>query len=114
MLPKVIVDSLVFDGPASLSTSIREQLVTDLNEKASLSADTNWLEWWNEVVIRDAWMNEGFFKMTSTAKAQIISSDATEQHVSVTVHVDEGIQYRLRNIRFAKKACASRRRKHTA
>jgi outer membrane protein assembly factor BamA len=48
-------------------------------------------------------MNEGFFKMTSTAKAQIVSSDVTEQHVSVTVHVDEGMQYRVRDIRFAKK-----------
>ena len=103
VLPKVIVDSLVFDGPASLPTSIREQLVTDLNEKTSLSADTHWLEWWNDVVIRDAWMNEGFFKMTSRAEATIVSSDATEQHVSVTVHVDEGMQYRLKDIRFAKK-----------
>jgi hypothetical protein len=100
--PRVIVDSLVFDGPTSLPTSIREQLVTDLNEKTSLSADTNWVEWWNDVVIRDAWMNEGFFKMTSTAKAQIIRSDAIEQHVAVTVHVDEGIQYRLKDIRFGK------------
>jgi outer membrane protein assembly factor BamA len=48
-------------------------------------------------------MDEGFFKMTSTAKAQIISSNATEQHVSVTVHVDEGLQYRLKDIRFGKK-----------
>src|SRR5580692_8995268 len=100
--PRVIVDSLVFDGPTSLPASIREQLVTDLNEKTSLSADPNWLEWWKNVVITDAWMNEGFFKMTSTAKVQIIRSDAIEQHVAVTVHVDEGIQYRLKDIRFAK------------
>ena len=54
-------------------------------------------------MVKDAWRDEGFFKMTSTAEAQVVSSDATEQHVSVTVHVDEGIQYRLRDIRFAKK-----------
>jgi hypothetical protein len=102
-LPKVIVDSVVFDGPTSLPSSIREQLVADLREHSAPSAGTDWLEEWSEGAMRDAWMNEGFFKMTSTAKAQIISSDATEQHVSVTVHLDEGIQYHLRDIRFAKK-----------
>ena len=102
VLPKVVVDSVVLDGPTSLPKSIREQLVADLREHSAPSAGTDWLEEWSEGAMRDAWMNEGFFKMTSTAKAQIISSDATEQHVSVTVHLDEGIQYRLRDIRFAK------------
>jgi hypothetical protein len=101
--PKVIVDDVVFDGQTSLLKSIREQLVADLREHSAPSAGTDWLEEWSEGAMRDAWMNEGFFKMTSTAKAQIISSDATEQHVSVTVRVNEGIQYRLRDIRFAKK-----------
>ena len=102
ILPKVIVDSVVFDGPISLPASIREQLIADLKEHAALSSGSEWLEDWNEVAVRGAWMDEGFFKMTSTAKAQIISSDATEQHVSVTVHVDEGMQYRLKDIRFTK------------
>ena len=98
VFPKVIVDSVVFDGPTSLPASTREQLVSDLKEHAG----THWLNEWNEVAIRGAWMDEGFLKMTSAAKAQIISTDATEQHVSVTVHVDEGIQYRLKDIRFTK------------
>jgi hypothetical protein len=102
ILPKVIVDSVVFDGPTSLPKSIREQLVADLREHSAPSAGTDWLEEWNDGAIRDAWMDEGFFKMTSTSKAQIISSDGTEQHVSVTVHADEGMQYRLRDIRFGK------------
>jgi len=102
VLPKVIVDSVVFDGQTSLPASSREQLVADLKEHAAQSAGSEWLEEWNEVAIRGAWMDEGFFKMTSTAKAQTISSDATEQHVAVTVHVNEGTQYRLKDIRFRK------------
>ena len=102
VFPKVIVDDVVFDGPTSLPASIREQLVADLKGHAARSSGSEWLEEWNEVAIRGAWMDEGFFKMTSSAKAQIISSDATEQHVSVTVHVDEGMQYRLKDIRFRK------------
>ena len=100
--PKVVVDSVLFDGPMSLSSSIRDRLVAELKEHAAQSAGTRWLEEWNEVVVKDAWRDEGFFKITSTAEAQIISSDATEQHVSVAVHVNEGMQYRLKDIRFGK------------
>ena len=100
--PKVVVDSVVFDGPTSLRTSIRDQLVAELKENAVRSGGTNWLEEWNDGAIRNAWMDEGFFKMTSTSKAQITSSDVNEQHVAVIVHVNEGVQYRLRDIRFGK------------
>jgi outer membrane protein assembly factor BamA len=102
ILPKVVIDSVAFDGPTSLSSSVRDRLVAELKEHAAHSAGTRWLEEWNEVVVKDAWRDEGFFKITSTAEAQIISSDATEQHVSVAVHFDEGMQYRLKDIRFGK------------
>lgn len=102
VFPKVIVDDVFFDGPTSLPASIREQLIADLKEHAALSSRSEWLEEWNEVAVRGAWQDQGFFKITSTAKAQIVSSDAREQHVSVTVHVDEGTQYRLKDIRFTK------------
>ena len=101
-IPKVVIDSVVFEGPMSLSSSVRDRLVAELKEHAAQSAGTRWLEEWNEVVVKDAWRDEGFFKITSTAEAQIISSDATEQHVSVAVHVNEGMQYRLKDIRFGK------------
>lgn len=101
VLPEVVVDKVVFDGSISLPGSIRDQVVADLMQQHR-SVDTQVLEEWNEVSVRGAWMDEGFFKMTSTAKSQIISSDATEQHISVTVHVDEGMQYRLKDIRFRK------------
>src|SRR5579862_2559152 len=102
VLPKVIVDDVVFDGPISLPASIRDQLIADLKEHAALSSGNEWLEEWNEVAVRGAWMDEGFFKMTSTTKVQIISSDATEQRVSASVHVDERMQYRLKDIGFRK------------
>jgi hypothetical protein len=100
-LPKVIVDDVVFDGSMSLPASIRDQLVAEIKQR-DYAAGTEWLEELNEIAIRGAWQDQGFFKMTSTVKAQTISEDATEQHVSVTVHVDEGLQYRLSEIRFRK------------
>jgi len=85
----------------SLPASIHDQLVAEIKQR-DYAAGTEWLEELNEVAIRGAWQEQGFFKMTSAVKAQAISEDAAEQHVSVTVHVDEGIQYRLSEIRFRK------------
>ena len=101
MFPKVVVDSVVFDSPTSLPSSIRDQLISELESK-EFSASSERLEEFNEVAVRGAWQDQGFFKMTSTVKAKTIRGDATEQHVSVTIHVDEGIQYRLKDIRFRK------------
>ncbi len=101
VLQKIIVDNVAFDGSLSLPVSIRDQVIADLMQKR-YAVDTQVLEEWNEVSVRGAWMDEGFFKMDSTLKTQIIFGDTTEQHVSVLVHVDEGIQYRLTSIRFRK------------
>src|SRR5579862_348351 len=98
---KIIVDNVVFEGSLSLPVSIRDQVIADLMQKR-YTVDTQVLEEWNEVSVRSAWTDEGFFEMMSTLKTQIIFGDATERHVSVLVHIDEGIQYRLKDIRFRK------------
>jgi outer membrane protein assembly factor BamA len=96
-----VIENVVFDGPMSLPASIRDQLVAEIKQSEH-SVGTEWLEELNEIAIRGAWQDQGFFNMRSTANAQIISGDAREQRVSVVVHVEEGIQYRLSEIRFRK------------
>ena len=101
VLPKVVIDSVVFDGPISLPNSVREQLVAELKQH-KFNVSVNWLAEIQEVAIEGAWRDEGFFKVVTSAQAQIVSDDSVEQHVSVIVHVHEGIQYRLKNLRFRK------------
>ena len=100
VLPKVVIDSVVFDGQISLPDSAREQLVTELKQHDFYGS--SWLAEIQEVAIEGAWRDEGFFKVVTSAQAQIVSDGSVEQHVSVVVHVDEGIQYRLKDIRFRK------------
>ena len=99
--PTVVIDSVVFEGPISLPDSAREQLVAELKQH-KVGASSEWLAEVQEVSIRGAWQDQGFFKAASSAQAQIISNDSVEQHVSLLVHIEEGIQYRLTDIRFRK------------
>lgn len=91
---KVVIDAVKFDGPIHLPDSVREQLISELKQQ-EFDEDRDWLRVIQEVPIRGAWQNQGYFKVASTAEAQVISDDSNIQHVSVTVHVDEGLQYRL-------------------
>ncbi len=50
--------------------------------------------------MRDAWQNRGYFKVYLTAEARSLGGNSTEERFLVTAHVEEGLQYHLRDIRF--------------
>jgi outer membrane protein assembly factor BamA len=96
--PTVVIDEVRFDGPIRLPAPAQEQLVAELKQ-GIFKADSAWLEetQWS---IRGAWAGEGYFKAEPTARAVVMSADKTGQHVRLTVHVDEGLQYTLGDIQF--------------
>ncbi|MFZ0882268.1 MAG: hypothetical protein WAN14_02635 [Candidatus Acidiferrales bacterium] len=93
----VVIDDVKFDGPIDLQDAVRERLVDRL-KGASFDADSGWLNEVQEAWIRGAWQDEGFFKVIAAARAQIVGTEATTQHVLLIVHVDEGLQYRLGDV----------------
>ena len=95
----VVIDNVKFDPPIHLGASIREQLVSHL-KGSRFDASSAWLQEIAEVSIRGTWQDEGFFKVTAAARAQIIGNEPTAQHVLLIVHVDEGLQYRLGDVQF--------------
>jgi outer membrane protein assembly factor BamA len=92
----IIIDDVEFDGPIHLSEAAREKLVAQLKQHRRL-ADSKWIEEIEEVA-RGAWQDEGYFKAKARAKAQVLYADGEAQHVSLTIAVDEGLQYRLSDI----------------
>lgn len=97
--PRIIVDDVKFDAPIHLSNSAREQLLSRLKQD-EIHDSPRWLDEVQEALLRAAWQDEGFFKADPTATAEILSDDSTAKHVSITVHVNEGLQYRLGSIQF--------------
>lgn len=95
----VVIDEVKFDGPTRMPDSVRERVVAELKQR-SFEANSDWLPEIESVSIRGAWLDEGFFKVAPTATVQVISTDRAVQHVSLTVHLDEGLQYRLGDVGF--------------
>jgi hypothetical protein len=73
---KVVIDAVNFDGSIHLPDSIREQLMTELKHH-EFDGDFDWLGQIQEVEIRGAWQDQGYFRVNSTAEARTISSDTT-------------------------------------
>jgi len=51
-------------------------------------------------LVREAWQDHGYFQAHVTGDARTISSNAISQRISLSVHVEEGVQYRLQEITF--------------
>jgi hypothetical protein len=88
----VVIDSVDFDGPISLPEQARLKLVDDL-KKLEFDADSKWLDEVAEVSLRGTWQDLGYFKVVAEATAKDTGGDALHEHVALTAHVDEGLQY---------------------
>lgn len=95
----VVIDDVKFDGPIHLQDFDRERLVAQL--KASrFDANSGWLEEVRDPWIRGAWADEGFFKVEASARAEVIKSDGSLEHVLLTIHVNEGFKYGLGDLSY--------------
>jgi hypothetical protein len=88
----VVIDSVDFDGPITLPEPARLKLVDDL-KRHEFDADSKWLDEVAEVSLRGAWQDQGYFKVIAKATARDIGGDALHEHVALTAHVEEGLQY---------------------
>lgn len=97
--PKVVIDEVMSDAPIHLPYSDLEPAIEVLN-KAGRSPDSPWLDEFLEIGMRAVWQDRGYFKVKVDGRAEPRGSDGINQHFSVILHVDEGLQYRLGAVTF--------------
>jgi outer membrane protein assembly factor BamA len=95
----VSIEAIKIDGRNHLPARIMNELITSLKH-TEFNANSNWLDEIEEMWIRRVWQDNGFFKVEVTAESQLIDGDFTHLYFSVTVRVDEGMQYRLGDVSF--------------
>jgi len=96
---KVIIDNVEFAAPTSLPESTRAEIVAEIKGQEHLETP-KWVAELEEVGVRGAFQDRGYFKVLATAEVHSIRSDAEYDHVAVTIHAEEGPQYRLGKVRF--------------
>jgi outer membrane protein assembly factor BamA len=96
---KVVISEVRFATATQLPIAVRDQAAAGLRSK-EFKADGDWL---NEVLdaLRATWQDHGYFKVELKAQPQLLSGpEPLRQFAILTVHVDEGLQYRLNEIHF--------------
>lgn len=96
--PKVSIEDVTFQGEMDLPESIKEELVEAV-EQTSFDTDSDWIRPLQETILEPLQQN-GYSFAQVTAEPHAISTQPQITRVSVTFHINEGAQYRLREIRF--------------
>ena len=97
--PELVVAYLTFEGNMQLPISDQEQIATSLKQQTYSSGPDGSIHGLSEMV-REAWQNYGYFTVKVHSTARVLNSSPISEWAAVTVHVDEGEQYRLQGITF--------------
>lgn len=93
--PKIIIDDVKFDSPANLLDSNAEQEIIAELKHHEFDGGSHWFDEILEVPVRNAWQNQGYFKVETSGQSQVVSADSMYEHVVITICVNQGLQYRL-------------------
>lgn len=96
--PERILDTVEFEGANHLPDANRQELISSLKNHVFYNGD-GWLDDATHLV-SEFWRDRGYFKVNVTAKKKILNPGSAPEYVELTFHVEEGPQYRLKDIRF--------------
>jgi hypothetical protein len=97
---RVVIERLDFDSPIHVNQSEVAQSIQEANHTMMDADDPQWINELADVVLRELWLDRGFFNAHVTAKFHSLSRNSTMEKFVVAAHVEEGLQYRLQGIRF--------------
>jgi hypothetical protein len=96
---EISIASLSFSGFLRMPVSEQEQIAASIRQR-TYGGSLDQVKGETEERLRAEWLNRGYFKVQVSADANLLSSNPAGERIALSVHVDEGPQYRLRQIAF--------------
>jgi outer membrane protein assembly factor BamA len=97
----LVIDDVKLEGTITLPASDRQEFVESLTHQEKC-VTSDWLSEIEEVPARGFWNNRGYVKVEVKAEAETLNDHSGITHAILTLHIKEGIQYRLKEISFRK------------
>jgi TonB family protein len=97
--PVVTIAELTFEGDLGMPSANRDQLTASLMQR-TYSGKLDGVATEISERVKAAWQSSGYSKAQVYTDARVLTSSPDNERVAVAVHVDEGPQYRLEQIRF--------------
>jgi hypothetical protein len=97
--PEIVVAGVTFSGFLRMPVSAQDEIAASIKERTHRGpldqATDELLE-----IARVGWQDHGYFKAEVNGYATTLDSTLTRRRITLSVHVDEGLQYTLGKIRF--------------
>jgi outer membrane protein insertion porin family len=97
--PDISVAEVAFSGALQMPVADRDQIEASLRQR-TFSGSLDGVADEAEERVRAAWQNRGYFKVQVSGDAKILTSSPGSQRIALSFRLDEGLQYRLGQIRF--------------
>jgi outer membrane protein assembly factor BamA len=97
--PEISIVEVSFSGSLELPVSEQEQIAASVKEQNYGNSPVGVIDEALERV-KKGWQDRGYFTVEVSADARTLTSSPASQRIALSVHVDEGIQYRLRKMTF--------------
>jgi hypothetical protein len=100
--PKVTIVSIAFTPQSDLPDALRAQIIRIIkSSQLPYSPDDAWLPELQEVDIRGALEDAGYFKCFVEADKFLVQATPAVRQYGLTLHIDAGARYSLGEVRFA-------------
>ena len=99
--PRVVISSIQFVPPTHISEYVRSRIIRSIKSpQYQDNAKMDWLEELQDVGIRGTLQDSGYFKAKVKVDARLLDGNERRNSYALTLHIEEGSQYRLGNVRF--------------
>jgi outer membrane protein assembly factor BamA len=97
--PDISITEVAFLGALQMSAPDQDQIAASLRQRTYTGALDGVVDEALERV-RAAWQDRGYFKVQVSGNARLLTSSPVNQRIAIAIRVEEGLQYRLGQIRF--------------
>jgi outer membrane protein insertion porin family len=99
--PEIAITELTFEGDLHLPIADRDEIAASIKQR-KYSGDFDGVISEVQERVRIGWQNRGYFQVqvSDSASTRVVTSSPVRQQIAVTVHVDDGLLYRLSEITF--------------
>jgi outer membrane protein assembly factor BamA len=97
---KAVIERVTFDGPIHLSHAYIARVIREANQRELNADDPDWIKGFTQIDLREAWQSHGYFTVYLTGEAHSLGGNSRNERFLVSAHIEEGLQYHLKDIRF--------------
>jgi outer membrane protein insertion porin family len=94
-----IAGILGVSGPLQMPASEQDQIFASITQRSYVGSFDEVKEEVEER-LRDEWQKRGFFKVQVSSDGNVLTMSPVRERIVLTVHIEEGLQYRLGQIAF--------------